>query len=307
MKKRYKLFGLVLSCMLIFQMTTIPVYALNWLSSPSHPPIDLDEVSMDEWKAQHGGENSDWVGVYYAEGMGLELTIFSNVYVKERGDIAVDENGNPAVYMSVHDYNYDKEIFCSEMICENGENQLVNTITGSILTRTADDTIQVDFSEEAMQRLEKDCIQLYMNQTSVEFTAVEKLNAEPAEDHWSGTYIDDSQDTSQTILIFYSLKQLYGTSDYLHYMNWTQNRKEEGTRANFYTAKGNLLVHAYPPGPIQNEVTFHCLGQNESGDLCTWDYVMKENNLENLPEASFVYQRVADIPTWESDADGYVG
>lgn len=307
----------ILLCALLVPAASAPAHALSWLSKPICRPVELeDDESWSDWKEANGGEysDSDWIGVYYAEGTGLEIKIMPQ-YLRGTGGYLLDENGNVVITMILTDYgNTESPEILNEQLQATAENQYATYDSGVTLTRTTADTLQVDFAQSQIDAWTERYITLYMGITSAVFTDVETLENNAVEARWEGTWVDESQMdlSSNDRETYYAFKQLYGTSDYFCYMTFTEYGEETASRYFFLTEKGDKLVHGYAgaAGAGSGETTYVCYGMTEDKGLLQSDYVITESTLDEPLEqenCAGPYRYIANHPQWEDDSDGYFG
>lgn len=308
-RKKAKRLFLGAICSTLITLSTVPVYALKDISKPAQTPVELEKIgveSWESWKEGNGGEYSDWIGVYYAEGTGLELQITCQ-RLRGSGGFTVDENGNPYILMQLNDYGSGQTLIYGD-INEIEENQYSTLDSNITLTKTGKGKIQVEFSQDQINSWNADNMYLYMDLTSAEFTDVEMLEKDPAENNWEGTYLDDSNEVSSDTSTLYAFKQLYGTSDYFCYMTFLQYGDETGSGYYFYTEKGDKLVHAQMPGVVSSEVTYECFEKDDSGALCRPISTIPESQIDqplNMNDLEGRYEQLSNHPQWEDDVDGY--
>ena len=297
-------------CLIVMLIATAPAYALKDLSKPLIRPIDLEYIGLNswsEWREYTGGEYNDWVGLYYAQGTGLELKI-SCQRLRGTDGFTTDENGNPYILAELNDYGSGKTLFSGD-IYQIDDDHYCTKDSGITLTRTAKDQITLDFSADQIAEWNADYVYLYMSLTSAEFTDVETLEAHPAEARWAGTFLDDSNEVSSSTSVLYAFKQLYGTTDYFCYITTLQYGDETGSMFYFYTEKGDKLVHAYEPGVVSSQVTYGCFAWADEDSICRPVSVIAEDRIEeplDMGSLEGIYKKIANYPQWEDDYDGYM-
>ena len=296
--------GMVLLSSAFAGIVPMSAYALNGLSAPLNKPVEV-ESDWENWKKSYGGDYSDLIGVYYAEGTGLEIELTCQI-LRGTGGFTVDENGDVYVLMRLKNYNDGKELLSYTDLHKISDSQYATANGGVTLTVENDETIWADFSEEQIKEWMNSGSLLYLSVTSAEFTDAEVLEKNAVEDNWSGTYLDDSNEVSSNTTILYSLEQIYGTNDYLCFMNILQYGEETGTNSIFYTEKGTKLVHEYEAGDIYSEPVYACYEKNNHGSLGTYYSVIPESQMNNAPEPDIFYTQLSPRPQWEDDTDGYI-
>lgn len=302
--------GIGILCSLHILFTAVPACAFQELSSPSLLPVDLEAEKLDswqEWREMNGGSYSDWIGIYYAEGTGLELQITCQ-YLRGADCFPLDENGKPFITVTLNNYDLGQTIL-SERIYESGTDEYITSDAGITLTRSETQQIQVSFSSDQIISWNCSGIYLYKGLTSAKFTDVELLEETPVKDNWTGTYLDDTTEASCGTSALYSFKQLYGTNDYVCYSNLMTHGDETGSFYHIYTERSNKLVHACPSGPSSSETAYICYEKTDNSALCRPVSAILESQLDapfDSCELAGIYQQISKHPLWEDeDCDGY--
>ena len=311
MKTGRKCFArMIIVCLMLSMLLSASAYALNDLSKPPIRPVDLEYIGLSswaEWREYSGGKYSDWIGLYYAQGTGLEIAITCQ-RLRGSGGFTADENGNPYIFLQLNDYGSGQTLFNGEIYAIDDDHYCTND-SGITLTRTADDQITLDFSADQIEEWKAEYVYLYMDLTSAEFTDVETLMAHPEEARWAGTYLDDTNLVSSDTQVLYALKQLYGTTDYFCYITTLQYGDEVGSMCYFYTEKGDKLVHAYAPGIVSSQITYGCFARADGDSICRPVSVVPADQIDaplDMESLEGIYTKIADHPQWEDDYDGYL-
>lgn len=261
---------------LILAVYVLPVSASNH----SHLPYRVLEISSDEWKRDCGAEYSDLVGIYYAEGIGLELA----VRVYNRDDTIT-------IWGEIYNYSQGDYLICTELQ-ENGKDTLEDEEYGFTIKRENSEELKVDFSEECIQKLSEEYKLIYKGKTSVIFTDVRKLVKEPVDDYWGGRYYFRGTWDTDFLETGIYIAQLYGTHDFAVYTNYYDRfGKERGSEfISFYTEQGEILIYELPKGDaVSEETLYDVLSQDMEGDLHSYDYPLSEEELNDLPKESQIY------------------
>lgn len=271
---------------------TAPVQAVDWLKYPFYLPMDTEAVTKEEWKETYGAEGMDLCGVYYAEGYGLELTIYVTA-----------STSTGELYLNADFFDYTSGQLQTNTVELSDDGAAAREAQGNLtITRESDTSLRVDFAESFLQEQADRGIFTYKNPVSVTFTDVWEMKAGAADDPWTGTYryriLDQDRD------YYLSVERLYGTHDYMTFLQSTLYGTDEGYgNYSFYTESedGNMLLHEYAGGVVTMETTYGAWARDETGALRTFYSPLMKEELAGSPEYSDeVYNRFAWTPIWES-------
>lgn len=321
-------FTLCVFCFVDFASTK--TYAMTGFSYPTVVPTE-PETDWKTWKKDNGSEYSDLVGVYYAEGLGLEIKITprilkGNYSEQTKTGYLLDDDGNVCFGIDLLNYNSGEYLVykSDNILKKESKNKYVADVNGCKITLTTTKKtkngykLNVEFSDEIIQKWnENNLTALYKSVSSAEFKDVAILEKKPADDNFGGSYSTEYDVYSDEERV-YSIKQLYGTNDY-YYVMYTLKYGEETSRYDsLYTAKDDLLVHEYswdvPQG--ENKYAVHTIVNHgvrrgftdESGKLGGFYSTVGESRLSemNLDSPDFYAYEVADKTIWELSGDGII-
>lgn len=185
-----------------------------------------------------------WIGVYYAPGVGLEMTIW---------DL---QEGEGVLHCSIVNYANPNETVRERI------NETLNPIDGGLQSPLGgftlhdfhDGTFTMDITDNWVQWLDSRETPLYGSPTTIIFTDVTKLMEDPVEDRFGGAYFYDMmEDCNGTEVytgdtFYLSFVQLYGTEDYYLVKQCEADEKQLGgtsVQTVFLVDLDGALIHNY--------------------------------------------------------------
>lgn len=184
-----------------------------------------------------------WEGIFYAPGVGLEMTIWDA------------QDGSEMLHWSLKNYSDPNETALVDMLsCMSPiDGGMRDTSNGFTLRGLQDGSFTMELSESWLDWLEHRGSPVYGGASSVVFTDAAKLMAAPAEDRFGGAYFFDvMEDYGETQVYadethYLSFVQLYGTRDYYLVCQCERGGRErpDAMRTLFLTESDGALIHNY--------------------------------------------------------------
>lgn len=307
MKKMKKYHALFLTAICAISTISIPTFAeaeailetsdgRTMIINPGEFPIPGHlPHSLEDAQSYFTTGNSDWVNCYYAPGTGLELNIYNVDY---------SDSIYVATIFDYHKYDYQLPEACNVVIA-NGlsgiEMNLAdeNTLTNEYFTLTKEgDQIRMDLSDSYNDYLYRDAITVEYAEngdaisgvsgrafSSILFTDIITLMENPQEDLWGGSWGYSAQNENpqgQEYESYVSMKQLYGTSDYISAERiWTEyNEMSDWIMTFFESDQEKLYSFMAGPSELNPENTYYYYRKNSAGELMRWDFPLRESMLD---------------------------
>ena len=336
-----KSIGLIITlcalCVFVFaDFSSTKAYATRpYFDYPIVQPTELDSnEDWKTWKENNGSEYSDLVGVYYAEGLGLEVKILPRIlkgsYMEKKATgYLLDDDGNVCFGIQVSNYNSGKVLVSSQdniLKKESKKKYSAELTSGKITLEITKKTkngykLNVSFSDDLLEKWESEAWEsgynsLYKEISSAEFVDVAIIEKKAVDDKFTGSYLcDDGMDTTYV----YSFKQLYGTNDYYMALNTFRYNDYENVSCYyaFYTAKKDLLLHCYGSSVVTGETSYSVFtitnygscttNVDEAGKLGGFYSEIAESGLKSVSadSADYYAYQLSKNPVWEDTGDGY--